>query len=443
MIQRPLGSRPFSKIIGGAVAACLAAALASCSGGAVTGAIEEIDSNTGAIVAAATDTTKPSGAITREQQNSPLYQAYQAYLRQRADAAQLRLAAGGGVSDTQATYAAKCDIATGVHVPSFTCGNGAEVPGQTSSGSGCLKPNVLHGACDPGSKFQVLPGATADGVAVAHCRKVGLPATGSTTYNDIAVIQYNKKNGAVCFYQALTNVEGNNVPAPSVDTGFWISPAGTEAIKCTGCHNNGAFIRSPYLAQLATPAGSPNLGSTSHLPSTADGYDNNVTPLKFVGSDYATNLTWAVTTARAPSDTGLACTTCHRMAVSNELGFGYVNGSGGHFALLATARTQASKVPHSASSPIWMRPGQIFYGKCSNSTNNCNQDSECGLGTCNSGAAASAALFNSCSTNFWGSNAEHFTSGNSVPGCSFTPLGAPFAGFSPAQAVSGITSILL
>ena len=45
----------------------------------------------------------------------------------------------------------------------------------------------------------------ADAAVVAHCRKVGLPESG-TGYRDIAVIQYNKTNGAVCFYQALSNV---------------------------------------------------------------------------------------------------------------------------------------------------------------------------------------------------------------------------------------------
>jgi len=302
---------------------------------------------------------------------------------------------------------------------------------------------VLNGACDPGSKFQVLPGQTADAVAVAHCRKVGL-ATNNTIYNDIAVIQYNKKNGAVCFYQALTNLQGNNVPEPSSDTGFWISPAGTEGIKCTGCHTTGGFIRSPYLAQLVTPSGSPNLGNTSHLPSSADGYDNNVTPLAFVGSDYWTNRTWSVSTARAASDTGPACTTCHRMGVANEMAFGYVNGSAGHLGIVATDRTQASKVAHGPTSPIWMRPGQVYYGICSNNTSKqCNQNSECGTGSCNSGAAASAALFNNCATGYWAGQSENFTSGTPVSGCSFSPLGQTFAGFSPAQAVSGLNAMLL
>ena len=104
-----------------------------------------------------------------------------------------------GAHDTLAGYAAKCDAATGIHVPGFTCGNGSSQgtqPEGTVPRPRCDHPNVLNGACDPGSRFQVLPGGTADAVAVAHCRKNGKPIEGNV-YNDIAVIQYNKKNGAL------------------------------------------------------------------------------------------------------------------------------------------------------------------------------------------------------------------------------------------------------
>src|SRR6188472_2091983 len=62
----------------------------------------------------------------------------------------------------------------------------------------CDNPNVLNNACDPGSKFKVLV-RTADAIAVANCRKEG--QIDDNKFADIAVIQYNKANGAVCFYQ--------------------------------------------------------------------------------------------------------------------------------------------------------------------------------------------------------------------------------------------------
>lgn len=431
----------YSKSMFGALAlgalASSAIAVGGCSGeGQGDSVSEHVDAVSAPVTAA---------SVTPQHANSPIYQAYQASLRRRSGEAALR-AAPGGPSDTLATYAARCDVATGIHVPSFTCGNGTEVPGQTPDAQGkCLKPNVLNHECDPGSRFQVLPGQTSDAVAVAHCRKDGLPATGNM-YNDIAVIQYNKKNGAVCFYQALTNLNGNSVPSPSSDSsGFWIEPAVTEQITCTGCHNNGGFIRSPYLAQLVTPPGQPNLGATSHLPSTADGYDNLNTPLGFVGLDFATNRTWSVSTTKAAGDSGPVCTTCHRMAVSNQFGLGSINGSGAELALIATAATQESKVAHSASSPIWMRPGQVKYGVCSNNASlKCNTSSECASGgVCTSGAEATANRFNNCSTGFWSGQPTYFQSGTPVAGCTFSPLGAPWAGFSPAEAATVLTPIWL
>jgi len=81
-----------------------------------------------------------------------------------------------------------------------------EVPETNLTGGGwpngfCDAPNVLNGACDPGSRFQVLK-ETNDVAIVGHCRKHG---HADHEYGDIAVIQYNKKNGAICFYQALAD----------------------------------------------------------------------------------------------------------------------------------------------------------------------------------------------------------------------------------------------
>jgi hypothetical protein len=279
-----------------------------------------------------------------------------------------------GAHDTLAGYAAKCDAATGIHVPGFTCGNGVEPPGQGTQPEGtvprprCDHPNVLNGACDPGSRFQVLPGGTADAVAVAHCRKNGKPIEG-TVYNDIAVIQYNKKNGALCFYQALTELPGDGIPAPGeprsagasdaagVDGAnwhdgqpHWLTPEATERIGCTGCHDNGGFIRSEYLAQLRTP---PNA-----LPNQSTGFNNFDTPSRYVGLDFASNRSWSIKTALAPNDSGLSCTTCHRLAVPNRMAFSQINGTAAHFGNVATAEDQCvdgkcSKThPHSDVSPI-------------------------------------------------------------------------------------------
>jgi len=370
-----------------------------------TGSAQSISVDGAKLQVAAGTTSVPYGG-----EQSGLYQAYLAWQNRIAT----RRLPAGRTSDTLSEYAAKCDVATGIHVPAFDCNDGDEPPGQGTipRGSSCDEPNVLNGVCDPGSRFQVVA-ENQTAVVVGHCRKDGL-AVASAGYNDIAVIQYNKVNGAACFYQALGYGSGaldaqTVAPSEGESAWNWISPTGTEAINCTACHTNGAFVRSEYLAQL------------SQMPNIGTGYDNATTPLAFVGADYGLNRTWSMDTARASGDTGAPCNTCHRLAVSNYKGFGLINGSGAHFALVATAASQASKVPHSATSPIWMRPGQVFY---------------------NANAEASAQRFNACATGFWSGLSDGFQSGTVTAGCTFTPLGVPWTGFDPPQLVGIVTSML-
>jgi len=341
-----------------------------------------------------------------------------------------------GGHDSLAGYAAKCDAATQIKLPDkFSCSNGVEPPGQGTipetnpPSTRCDHPNVLNGVCDPGSRFQVLPGGTADAVAVAHCRKNGKPIAGDR-YNDIAVIQYNKKNGALCFYQALTDLPGTDIPAPrrqeqappaAQDTegaawgdgkAHWITPQATEAIGCTGCHDNGGFIRSEYLAQLKTP---PHV-----LPNQSAGFNNRDTPSRYVGLDFSTNRSWSIETELAPGDTGSSCTSCHRLGVPNRMAFGEINGTAAHFANVATAEDQCvdgkcSKThPHSDASPIWMRPGQIHY---------------------NERAEASASKYRNCAIAFFNSNFKV-----TPPGCIIKPLGEPWK---PTIDVSALYLLLL
>lgn len=356
-------------------------------------------------------TSTQNAEVTQAQAESGLYKAHQEWLRRVVPRASIN-----GQHDTLSAYAQKCDLATGITVPHFNCDVGTEVPDQGTvpatirNATHCNQPNVLNGHCDPGSKFQVLPGSTADAVAVAHCRKVGLPIAGSL-YNDIAVIQYNKQNGAVCFYQALTNLPGDDIPAPLTagenpwhpsNAASWMSPAGTEAIGCTGCHDNGGFIRSEYLAQLQTP---PNV-----LPNSGTGFSNLNTPIKYVGLDYATNRSWSIAAPQDANDSGPACTTCHRLAVPNRMAFGMINGTAAHFANLATAANQDSKNPHSPASRIWMRPGQVTYI---------------------SNAESTATNFHNCAVNFFNSGFA------TIPqGCTITQLAEPWSDIDAAQFVS-------
>jgi hypothetical protein len=67
----------------------------------------------------------------------------------------------GDVGQTLAGYAQECtDAMGGIEVPAFNCETGIEIPDTQGDGLAypaetCDRPNVLNGACDKGSKFQV------------------------------------------------------------------------------------------------------------------------------------------------------------------------------------------------------------------------------------------------------------------------------------------------
>ena len=245
-------------------------------------------------------------------------------------------------SDTLEQYAAKCDAAIGATVPDFVCDSGTLVPTTNLANGKCDQPNRLNQVCDPGSKFQVLTD-TADAYVVAHCRKQGL-ATGR--FGDIAVIQHSRRNGATCFYQALGNLDGN-VKAPSRGQGAWAwySPAGTASIRCVRCHDNGPLIRSPYLTQITGANRLPGAGDTT--------FNRDPQPYSFVGADFASWRAYKVEVS------GNVCMGCHRMGTSNM--FSDDDGTGLDLGVRATAMSEASKNPHSPTSPIWMLPGQVTY----------------------------------------------------------------------------------
>ncbi len=239
-------------------------------------------------------------------------------------------------ADALQDYAKECDAAIGATVQDFNCDAGTEVPVTHFSGGKCDRPNRLNQVCDPGSHFQVLTN-NANAYVVGHCRKKGNAAG---QYGDIAVIQYGRKNGATCFYQALGSGLPGHVAAPSKGQGAWpwISPSGTAGIACAGCHDNGPFIRSPYLAQVTGP---------NALPGASDFSFNSNQPYAFVGHDFANWKAYKVEVA------GNECISCHRLGV-NKVSPG--RGTALDFGIRATSASEPSKNPPSADSPIWMPP---------------------------------------------------------------------------------------
>ena len=252
--------------------------------------------------------------------------------------------------DELTDYAIECDKAIGASVPDFDCDAGTDVPGQGTIFSGqartvtCDEPNRLNKQCDPESRFQVLFNDNIRFV-VAHCRKQGGldgRARLDGMYGDIAVIQYNSQNGATCFYQALTvgspyksdmpggkaaKVKGvTAVPTKPVkapksagtdlwfngapDSARWYKPIETAKIGCGGCHDNGPFIRSPYINGVDDKNKSlPN----NRLPGSDVESFNSTQPYAFVGEAFKTWKAWKV---EFPPDKN-TCNDCHRLGVSS------------------------------------------------------------------------------------------------------------------------------
>jgi hypothetical protein len=262
-------------------------------------------------------------------------------------------------ADELQDYAQECFQAIGTTVPDFDCDAGTEVPVTHPTPSGtCDKPNRLNRECDPGSRFQVLTRSD-DAYVVGHCRKRGQP---NGEYADIAVIQYNRKNGATCFYQALGTLPGQvQAPSKGLSAWPWITPAGTAQIGCGGCHDNGPFIRSPYLNQVTGP---------NALPGSDDFSFNSNQPYAFVGKDFATWKAFKVEVA------GNECNGCHRLGVNNVRPG---QGTALDFGIRATSATESAKNPPSADSPIWMPPVPVQVAFNQDHANSAKAIHDCAL----------------------------------------------------------------
>ena len=160
--------------------------------------------------------------------------------------------------------------------PASPAATGRAARTRDATGGDCAKAALRPSKCAQWSLRSGQPFSGAARRDSGCCRGRALPeerkADPRAMCNDIAVIQYNKKNCALCFYQALTELPGDGIPAPGeprsagasdaagIDGAswhdgqpHWLTPEATERIGCTGCHDNGGFIRSEYLAQLRTP----------------------------------------------------------------------------------------------------------------------------------------------------------------------------------------------
>lgn len=230
--------------------------------------------------------------------------------------------AGGPSSVNINEYGEACAQYLGYIKPWSCFDDGHEVPIYVTSSSGsrtrameqvekCDEPIYLptgSGYCKPFTRVGRLktyadPGFTTEKTDVATafvCRKYNPSSSDQNNpiFNDIAIIQQNKKTGHTCYFQALSDSGGplygrrvppptetdamfaQNVPASSEHSGeaqsaktFWIKPSGIANINCNNCHDNDSFMHDPWVDQLRiSPSGQVvNLGDL-HYSTNASAY---------------------------------------------------------------------------------------------------------------------------------------------------------------------------
>lgn len=262
------------------------------------------------------------------------------------------------------TYAAECDRQIGVSVPAFNCAEGTLIPGQgTYSDGKCDNPDIigLGGDCQPGSTFKRLY-EDDDVVITAVCRK-GRFSENDASYEDVAVIQHNRDNGATCFYQVKDNF--NTLPlVPDPATGStWENPNNSAVMdSCPTCHDAGALIRTPFVNRIV---------GQDQLAAFDDPTLNAAQSPYWLVGDFNRQRDYRHVSVSTPDGNG--CTNCHRMGTTifktGNLATWKVSTAGtmrhGEFAVRPLDVLQAKKwySKLEANSPYrwWMPPGRTSY----------------------------------------------------------------------------------
>ncbi len=254
-------------------------------------------------------------------------------------------------------YGRECAERMGVLKP-FNCLDLQEIPievdGQipaggypafAENGSGrmdCDKPALLSlggsGQCPPHSRIGRLKSYRPNGTVnedvdtVVICRRYNgrdgiynyrgdnVAAKDFPLFEDVAIIQHNKKSGDTCWYQMLDNTgrDARRVPPPTevalpanapssaiTASDFWMSPESAADIRCLRCHDSDPWIHTPYVDQMKLADGS------TLVPS------NPFREYKNVGRFFSewtkeSKRSFAISTKEKNS-----CTTCHRIGSQN------------------------------------------------------------------------------------------------------------------------------
>jgi hypothetical protein len=165
-------------------------------------------------------------------------------------------------------------------------------------------------------------------------------------YQDVAVVATNTKTGDTCFFQALAShagpLDGTNVPSPMADPSsadlderragkealkFWFKPEelNSGALKCSRCHDNDAWMHTPYVDQVGDANFVPDIDSVVGRDSDtfSKGMLNHADPYQLVSAATLIMMAgWpqpiAIRTAKVKDGNDVVaaqeCTACHRIS---------------------------------------------------------------------------------------------------------------------------------
>lgn len=243
-------------------------------------------------------------------------------------------------------------------IPAFSCvADGQEIP-ITRDGlpitshvahQKCDRPPLLglggsDGQCLPYSRIGTLPGKNAAGQPSPDiqwafiCRRYTLRAnTNDPKFEDVAVVGHNRATGATCFFQMLRHdahgLDTSRVPPPSEPPNatpagaikaadFWLAPEVTGSIRCNSCHDNDAFIHSPYVDQVRRAENGQSVPLVPPGPNL-----KAVPPEKsryfFVGAPFQDDISasWRWEKPMRFRPLGNACTTCHNIGTQRTCSY--------------------------------------------------------------------------------------------------------------------------
>lgn len=211
-------------------------------------------------------------------------------------------AATSAHAESLQAYANRCAQAIGAPIPEFSCFDGTVIPITGEAGGKCDNPALFNDSCVKYSRLGRIP-VSDDVMLMFMCRRYTERPEYDAKFEDIAVIAHNKKTGDTCFFQTPEGIprNGRKVPAPmDGDEDYWLSPRQTARESCAGCHDNDAFIRTPYVDQVKDHNALPQR-TVSELRSG---------PYRFVGPDFKN---WHVYEVQTNAVDG--CSRCHRMGL--------------------------------------------------------------------------------------------------------------------------------